>query len=77
MKFTQYFSHTQIRPDRKDIKIEWIEYVFHFPEKEEIQKDGRIRRWAKIKEIDKYLRIVILEDGETIHNAFLDRSIKL
>lgn len=24
----------------------------------------------------KYLRIVILEDGETIHKAFFDRSFK-
>ena len=29
-----------------------------------------------IKEIDKYLRIVILEDSETVHNAFFDRSFK-
>jgi hypothetical protein len=44
---------------------------------EVIQKDGRIRRWAKIPDADdKYLRIVILEDNETIHNAFFDRSFK-
>jgi hypothetical protein len=24
----------------------------------------------------KYLRIILLEDGETIHNAFFDRSFK-
>ncbi len=42
---------------------------------EEIQTDGRIRRWAKIPEADdKYLRVILLEDGETVHNAFFDRS---
>ena len=76
MKFPNYFKHTRQRKDRKDIKLEWIKYVFEHPEKEEIQKDGRIRRWAKIDEINKYLRIVILEDKDTIHNAFFDRSYK-
>ena len=74
MKYTNYFKHTRFREDRKIIKLSWIEYVYNYPEIEEIQSDGRIRRWAKIQEIDKYLRIVILEDKETIHNAFFDRS---
>lgn len=57
--------------------MEWIKDAFDNPVKEEIQSDGRIRRWAKIKEADdRYLRIVILEDGETVHNAFFDRSFK-
>ncbi len=76
MKFTQYFLFTRDRPDRQEIKLEWIEQVFNHPEKEEIQSDGRIRRWAKIAENQKYLRIVLLEDGVTIHNAFFDRSFK-
>jgi hypothetical protein len=76
MKFTDYFKHTRLREDRKEIKPEWIKFVFNNPEKEEIQTDGRIRRWAKIEEINKYLRIVILDDKETIHNAFFDRSFK-
>jgi hypothetical protein len=76
MKFTQYFLFTRDRPDRQEIRLEWIEQVFNNPEKEEIQSDGRIRRWAKIAENQKYLRIVLLEDGVTIHNAFFDRSFK-
>ncbi|MCI0494696.1 hypothetical protein L0Z72_06780 [candidate division KSB1 bacterium] len=59
------------------MKIEWIKHVFESPEYEEKQSDGRIRRWAKIQEADnRSLRVVILEDGETIHNAFFDRSFK-
>ncbi len=74
MKFTDYFLHTRLRSDRADIKLEWIEFVFYHPEFEQIQADGRIRRWAYIKDSEKYLRIVILDDKETIHNAFFDRS---
>ena len=75
MKFTQYFLYTRQRKDRKDIKNEWIQYVIDNPTKEKIQSDGRIRRWAKISEANnKYLRVILLEDGETIHNAFFDRS---
>jgi hypothetical protein len=76
MKFTQYFLFTRDRPDRQEIRLEWIEQVFNYPEKEEIQSDGRIRRWARIAENQKYLRIVLLEDGVTVHNAFFDRSFK-
>jgi hypothetical protein len=50
--------------------------VIQYPEKTEIQTDGRVRKWAKIQEVDKYLRVILLEDGETIHNAFFDRSFK-
>jgi len=77
MKFTKYFEYTQLRPDRIGIKEEWILKAFYFPIYEVIQDDGRVRRWAKIEEADgKYLRIVVLEDLETIHNAFFDRSFK-
>ena len=58
-----------------DIQPEWIQYVIDHPIREEIQADGRIRRWAKITEADdKYLRVILLHDGETVHNAFFDRS---
>lgn len=77
MKFTQYFLYTRQRKDRKGIKIEWIRYVIDHPVKEEIQSDGRIKRWAKISEANnKYLRVILLEDGETVHNAFFDHSFK-
>jgi len=76
MKTTQYFDYTRKRPDRAQIKEDWIKSVIEKPEKVEIQSDGRIRKWAKISEAGKYLRVILLEDGETIHNAFFDRSYK-
>ena len=73
MKTTQYFEFTRKREDRARINFDWIILVI---EKPEIQSDGRIRKWAKIPETGKYLRVIMLEDGETVHNAFFDRSYK-
>ena len=74
MKFTQYFLHTHERPDRTEVRLEWIERVIRKPEVEVVQSDGRIRRWGRIEEAGgKYLRVVLLADGETVHNAFFDR----
>lgn len=64
----------RFRSDRAVIRLEWIQQVLKNPVKEIIQKDGRIRRWAPIEEMEgRYLRVILLEDGETIHNAFFDR----
>lgn len=76
MKFTQYFLHIQQRPDRAKIKIEWIEETINDPIYIEVQVDGRIRKWKKIDEEGKFLRIILLPDGKTVHNAFFDRGFK-
>ncbi len=76
MKTTEYFNYTRNRPDRKCIKDEWIQYVISNPLKRELQKDGRIKLWSKIHNVNKYLRVILLEDNETIHNAFFDRDFK-
>jgi hypothetical protein len=77
MKFTAYFIYTHQRSDRRDIRQEWIERVVADPLKQVIQRDGRIRRWGSIQEAGgKYLRVVLLEDGETVHNAFFDRRFR-
>lgn len=56
---------------------EWIERVIKNPLREEVQSDGRIRRWARIDEMEnRVLRVILLEDGETVHNAFFDRNFK-
>ena len=76
MKFTQYFLYTRQRKDRIEIKYEWIERVVNNPAKTHTQNDGRIKKWAYIDEVQKYLRVILLEDGLTVHNAFFDRSFK-
>jgi len=74
MKYTEYFLFTRNRPDRAEIKIEWIEYVLNNYIYQEIQDDGRIKRWGFIKEQNRFLRVILLGDGETVHNVFFDRN---
>ncbi len=76
MKFTQYFLYTRQREDRTGIRMAWIKSAVANPLKTEIQQDGRIRKWTFIPETGKYLRIILLEDGFTVHNAFFDRGFK-
>ena len=74
MKFTRYFLFVRQRPDRAIIKEEWILKTINNPLKTEVQTDGRIRKWSYIEEMGKYLKVILLEDSETVHNAFFDRS---
>jgi hypothetical protein len=75
LKFTRYFEAIRLRQDRAMIRLEWIEHVIEHPVRAAIQADGRIRRWAPIAEMEgRYLRVVLLADGETVHNAFFHRS---
>ncbi len=76
MKHTNYFSFIRKRQDRIIIIDDWIMRVMENPVRVEIQSDGRIRKWRYIPEMKKYLRIVLLEDEETVHNAFFDRRFK-
>ena len=74
MKVTLYFEAIRNRPDRAMIREEWIEQAIRAPLRETLQADGRIRRWVQVPEMEnRFLRVVLLADGETVHNAFFDR----
>ena len=74
METTLYFDALRNRPDRAIIRDEWIERAIRSPVKEVTQADGRFRRWTLVPEAEnRYLRVVLLADGETVHNAFFDR----
>ena len=75
MNTTRYFEE-KVLAKRSYLKLEWCEQVVRNPERYELQEDGRIRFWAFVPELGKYLRVVTLEDGETILNAFPDRNYK-
>lgn len=69
-----YFQAVRSRPDRAIIQDVWIERAIREPLRESVQADGRIRRWVLVPEMEnRYLRVILLEDGETVHNAFFDR----
>jgi hypothetical protein len=75
LKTTRYFEATRERADRAAIRLEWVVRVIEHPVHEIRQADGRIRRWAPIPEADgRFLRVVLLPDGLTVHNAFFDRG---
>ena len=69
--------HTRLRPDRALIRDEWIARALDHPLREDRQADGRLRRWARIPEVqNRALRVILLADGETVHNAFFDRDFR-
>ena len=77
VKTTQYFKAVRSRPDRRMILDEWIERVIADPVSEVLQQDGRIRKWGFVPEMgNRVLRVVLLPDGKTVHNAFFDRSFR-
>jgi hypothetical protein len=75
VKATPYFLDQVLRK-RPYLKIAWIEVVMRSPVKKEIQPEGRVRYWGFVPELGKYLRVVTLDDGVTVHNAFPDRNFK-
>lgn len=77
MKTTAYFEEQVLRK-RTYLKRGWCEKVLSKPLKREEQPDGRIRFWGVIEEAgSRVLRVITLEDGMTIHNAFFDRDFKM
>lgn len=77
MKTTRYCEEQVLRK-RPYIQRDWCERVLTEPLERIIQIDGRIRCWIAVRlpgeTQDRYLRVVLLPDGETVHNAFLDRD---
>jgi hypothetical protein len=78
MKTTRYFEEQVLRK-RPYIQREWCEQAMALPIRREIQPNGRIRLWIRVKDSDarlRFLRVVTLDDGETVHNAFFDRNFR-
>ena len=79
MNTTRYFDE-QVRRKRPYIELSWCAQIVASPIHREKQEDGRIRFWGEVKLPDetspRYLRVITLEDGETIHNAFFDRRFR-
>jgi hypothetical protein len=77
VKTTRYFEEQVLRK-RPYIRREWCERILASPLRRELQPDGRIRYWGAVPELGgRVLRVITLEDGETIPNAFPDRDFRL
>ena len=79
MKTTRYFDQ-RVLTERPEIDPAWCLGVVAAPLHTEVQADGRVRHWGEVmlpgEQEPRILRVVTLEDGETLHNAFLDRSFR-
>ena len=75
MKTTSYFRD-DVLSKRPYIREEWCLAAIENPIGKEIQDNGRIRHWIFIEEVQKFFRVVTLDDGATVHNAFFDRTYK-
>lgn len=74
LKTTGYFDNFASQK-HSEVQREWIEYALKHPVKTAIQPNNRISYWANVPAADnRVLRVITLEDGETVHNAFFDRN---
>lgn len=62
--------------ERPYLTLELCQRAISNPLKRITQPDGRIQHWIFVEEVQKYLRVVTLPDGETVHTAFYDRRFK-
>lgn len=75
-KYTAYFENEVLRK-RPYLKREWCIEIIENPIRVEVQDEGRIRFWGKVQEFGgRVFRVVTLDDGITIRNAFPDSGFK-
>ena len=70
---TRYFAF-DVMPRRPNLDPIEIRRVIERPERRVVQADGRIRLYGYSVHLESYLRVVLLSDGETVHNAFPDEG---
>jgi hypothetical protein len=76
-KTTEYFE-TRVAHRHPEIMTYrcYIEKALTDAVHEEDDVKGRTRLYIYVPEEDKYLRVIVLADGETIHNAFFDSHFR-
>jgi hypothetical protein len=75
MKYSKHFLN-DVLPKIPYLTEELLNEIIHNPMKTEIQEDNRIKIWGYSSNYNKFVRIILLEDNETIHTAFFDRDFK-
>ncbi len=74
---TRYFAlEVMAKPDRRSIDVIDVSRALAQPARRERQPDGRVRYWYWVAERQRWLRVVTEPDGETVHNAFWDRTFE-
>jgi hypothetical protein len=72
---TRYFAF-DVMTRRSYLDPMEIRRIVVRPERRQIQRDGRIRLWGYAASAGGHLRVVLLPDGQTVHNAFLDEDFQ-
>ena len=62
---TRYFREQVLRK-RSYLRLEWCVRIVDNPIRRKPQPNGRVRFWGYVQEISRYLRVVTLEDGQSI-----------
>ena len=79
MTVTRYFEEQVLRK-RRYLTIEMCRAIIADPIERREQEDGRIRHWGRVilpsASEARILRVVTLDDGLTLHNAFIDRGYR-
>ena len=70
---TRYFAF-DVQARRSYLDPIEIRRVIAQPEKKSIQRDGRVRLYGYSESLGCYLPVVLLSDGETVHNALADQD---
>ncbi len=79
MATTRYFAEQVLRK-RPYLTEQMCRSVLANPLQEIVQDDGRIRVWGRVTDprdsSERILRVIVLEDRLTLHNAFFDRDFE-
>jgi hypothetical protein len=79
MKTTLYFNEQVLRK-RPYLVGMAFDTILTAPLRRSVQADGRIRWWGRVVDPrdgrERVLRVVTLDDGDTVHDAFFDRGFR-
>jgi hypothetical protein len=70
---THYFA-LSVLVRRPYLDVFDIQRILGNPQRRDVQRDGRVRLFGWSDAAGGYLRVVLLSDGMTVHNAFLDED---
>jgi hypothetical protein len=69
-------SHGRFQLRLRDITEEMCRQAISNPIEIQEQSNGYFRFWSYVESVERYLRVVTLEDRETIETAHWDRNYK-
>ncbi len=72
MKTNPYFERWARSKHPEANREDWVESVLSAPtgQEDKDQPDGRTALTGFIREAGKWMRVIVEEDGETVHTAF-------